>query len=93
MDYMDYNNIRNQIKDKHKQNSVILQKIKKLRTEYDKINKEIALLSSKYPKCYSCGKHQDPTLMIKATQHDIDNYVDNNEGYCGPEINEYYCGC
>ena len=40
---MDYNNIRNQIKDKHKQNSVILQKIKKLRTEYDKINKEIAL--------------------------------------------------
>lgn len=90
---MDYNNIRNQIKDKYKQKSLIIQKIKELETECDKIDKEIALLSSKYPKCYSCGKHQDPKFMDKATQDDIDNYVDSNEGYFGPEINEYYCGC
>lgn len=90
---MDYNNIRNQINQEFERSSIILQRINELQTEYNKINKEIALLVSNYPKCYSCGKHQDPKYMVKATQEDINNYIDKKEGYCCPKINEYYCGC
>ena len=90
---MDYNNIRKQINEKHQQVSLITEKIKELQEECNKINSEIYNLMRKYPKCYSCWRYQDPKYMIKATQEDIDSYVDNNEGYCGPEISEYYCGC
>lgn len=87
---MEYNIIRSQIKEKHRQNSLILQKIKEFENEFHKINKEIKLLINKFPKCYLCGKNQDPKYMEKATHYDIDNYIDKNEGYSVPELNEFY---
>jgi hypothetical protein len=31
--------------------------------------------------------------MYIATPEDIKTYVDQNDGYNGPKIGEYYCGC
>ena len=31
--------------------------------------------------------------MWKATQGDIYVYIDQNEGYSGPVIKDWYCGC
>ena len=57
------------------------------------VRNRIDKLYENFPKCYSCGKNQDPRNMIIATKEDIDNYICSNEGYCGPEVGEYYCFC
>ena len=43
-----------------------------------------------YPKCSNCGVFRHERMMWIATQEDI---IDQNEGYSGPVIGEYYCGC
>lgn len=57
----------------------------------EKINNKIKELMKNAPKCYSCGRNSFDCW--KAEKEDIDNYIDQNEGYSGPEIGEYYCGC
>jgi len=32
-------------------------------------------------------------MMIITTEEDSNNWVDSNEGYAGPEVGGYYCGC
>ncbi len=67
-----------------------------LRTIYSDIRENQELIKEllkNFPSCYSCGKHMNPKYLYIATQEDIDNYIDQNDGLNGPEIGEYYCGC
>lgn len=66
---------------------------KKINSQIDDTKKEIKNVLKNFPKCYSCGKNQDPKYMFIATQEELDSYTDSNEGYNGPKIGEYYCGC
>lgn len=45
------------------------------------------------PLCHCCYRHVRAKNVWKATQEDADNWFDQNEGYCGPTVGEYYCGC
>jgi recombinational DNA repair protein RecR len=76
-----------------KEKQIALNLLRENEKKIDDINKKINILSRKFPSCYSCGKYYHPKNMTIATQEDIDDYCDKNEGYCGPEIGEYYCGC
>lgn len=67
-----------------------------LRTIYSDIKDNQQLIKEllkNFPTCYSCGKHINPKYLEIATQEDVDNYIEQNEGYNGPKIGEYYCGC
>ena len=88
-----YDDIKKEIKDLEKKQKVIVDFVKEHRKNIDDIEKQIKNLTKLYPRYYSCGKHFHPKQMIIAMQEDIDEYVDQNEGYCGPEFGEYYCGC
>ena len=87
------NNIYKEIKDFEKDKQQILCIMRKNETKIFDIDTKIKSLTKKFPTCYSCGKHYHPKNMTIATQEDIDEYYDKKEGYCGPEIGEYYCGC
>lgn len=85
--------IHAQVADLNKEQAVLSKQIKALRKKSDDIEDRIKSLTLKYPTCYSCGNHYHPKYMVIATQEDVNEYTDNNEGYCGPETGEYYCGC
>ena len=87
------NNIYKEIKDLEKDKQQILCILRMNEKKIFNIDTKIKSLTKKFPTCYSCGKHYHPKNMNIATQEDIDDYFDKNEGYCGPEIGEYYCGC
>ena len=88
-----YDDISSQISDLEKDKRTC-HKVKK---QQDKlihdIDNRIKLLTKQYPRCSSCGHHFHPSLMMRATQEDVDYYNDQIEGYGGPVVNEYYCGC
>lgn len=86
-------NIYTEIKDLEEEKKNILDIIREYEKKLYKINDNIKSLTQKFPSCYSCGKKYHPKNMVIATQEDIDDYYDRNEGYSGPEIGEYYCGC
>ena len=92
MNTEELNNIYDEIKDLEKEKQIALNLLRENEKKIDDINKKIKILSINFPSCYSCGKHYHPKNMTIATQEDIDDYYDKNEGYCGPEIGEYYCG-
>lgn len=93
MNTLEVNNIYDEIKDLQKEKENILNVLRVNEKKLDIINKKIKSLTQNFPACYSCGKHYHPKNMTIAKQEDIDDYYDKNEGYCGPEIGEYYCGC
>jgi RNA polymerase-binding transcription factor DksA len=93
MNTEELNNIYDEIKDLEKEKQIVLNFLRENEKKIDDINKKIRILTKKFPTCYSCGKHYHPKNMTIATQEDLDDYYDKNEGYCGPEIGEYYCGC
>ena len=84
------NDIYKEIKDLQNEKQSIFEIIKE---KVYVIEQKIKKLTKIFPSCYSCGKHYHPKNMTIATQEDIDEYYDKKEGYCGPEIGEYYCGC
>lgn len=86
-------NIYTQIKGLEEEKKNILDIIKEYEKKLYKINYNIKSLTQEFPRCYSCLKNNHPKNMVIATQEDIDDYYDRNEGYSGPEIGEYYCGC
>lgn len=90
---MDYKNISKKIEELHKQNSLINKNIIELQEKLKENYQKIKEISKNFPKCYSCGHHQDPKNMFIASEKDVENYIDQNEGYSGPRLNEYYCGC
>ena len=67
--------------------------LKNMYSEIQNNQKKIKHLLKKLPICYSCMKNINPKYMNIATQKDLDNYKDQEEGYRGPKIGEYYCGC
>ena len=79
---------------------IIRKEIKELKDDENKlfenlkfVQAKIKNLYKKFPRCSSCGRNTDPIYMTIATQEDIDDYFDRDEGYSGPDIGEYYCGC
>ena len=78
--------IRNEIKQLRKEEKILFENL-------NNVQMNIKNLYKKFPSCFSCGRRTDPKQMLIATQEDVDDYFDKNEGYCGPEIGEYYCGC
>lgn len=61
--------------------------------ELQKIKQRCKKLLEFEPVCSSCGRHVRKKNMWIATQDDLDGYYSENEGYGGPTIGEYYCGC
>jgi hypothetical protein len=64
------------------------------------INEQIAALQGAIvtamrnePQCASCGKHRFAGEMHLADEKDVAEWVDQNEGYAGPVVGEFYCGC
>ena len=92
-DKINYEKIEDEIKKLYDKNTELLKRIKEIQKEYDNNYRHIERIMKGYPKCYSCSRNVNPKYMEIATQEDIDNYVDSNDGYIGPEIGEYYCGC
>ena len=90
---MDYYEIEKEAKNILYKNNNILNQIKELEKEYNNNIKKLDIIFNKYPKCHSCHKNKNPKYMWIASEDDIKNYIDQNEGYNGPIINEYYCGC
>ena len=84
---------RKEIKELREQEEFLCKYISNKQITLNIIRSKIDKLYENFPKCYSCGKNQDPRNMIIATKEDIDNYICSNEGYCGPEVGEYYCFC
>ena len=84
---------RKEIKELLRQEKIISENIILMQRTLSIVRNRIDKLYENFPKCYSCGKNQDPRNMIIATKEDIDNYICSNEGYCGPEVGEYYCFC
>jgi predicted patatin/cPLA2 family phospholipase len=93
MSIKNLNNIYEEIKDLQNEKQSIFEIIKENEEKVFIIEQKIKKLTNLFPSCYSCGKHYHPKNMIIATQEDVDEYYDKNEGYYGPEIGEYYCGC
>jgi len=87
-----YNNIDKNIKDLEIQKNAIVDIVKKHEKNINDIDKKIKNLTKLFPRCYSCGKHFHPKQLTIATQDDVDERVDRNDGYFGPEVGEYYCG-
>ena len=90
---MDYTKVALEIKDLFKIQDELRLNLKQVKLDLYNNQKKIDNVMKKFPRCYSCGKNRDPKNMVIAQQEDIDDYFDRNEGYCGPEIGEYYCGC
>ena len=90
---MNLEEIRNELILLRNQISILYSERKNIDLQIDNFEKEIKNVLKKFPKCYSCDKNKDPKFMFIATQEDLDNYKDMNDGYNGPEIGEYYCGC
>jgi septation ring formation regulator EzrA len=84
---------RKQIKELRQQEQLLYKNIDNINTTINTIQNKINKLYEKFTKCYSCGRNKDPENMIIATKEDVDNYHDKNDGFCGPEIGEYYCFC
>ena len=88
-------------------NEMIRQVLKQLRMEekeleeqqrtinrkLDNIRNRITDCEYQFPMCESCGKPSDPEHMVIATEEDVANWEDANEGFSNPIIGEYYCGC
>jgi predicted patatin/cPLA2 family phospholipase len=89
---MDFDNIDKEIKEFENKKNVILDIVKEYQKNIDDIDKKIKNLYKLFPRCYSCGKHFHPKKMTIATQEDVNERVDRNDGYYGPEVGEYYCG-
>lgn len=65
-----------------------------IQKEIDKIEIEIKkAIQQQGVRCTSCGRFFLTKNIWKATQQDVDNYIDDKEGYAGPTGGEYYCGC
>ena len=88
-----FDKIYTEIKDLEEEKKNILNIIKEHEKVYFILNNKIKSLIREFPTCYSCYKHYHPKSMVIATQEDIEEYYNKNEGYSGPEIGEYYCGC
>ena len=93
MKKVNYDNIYKEISILRNEQRVVMDRIKKYEEDINTIDRKIEDLMKKFPSCYSCGRCRYPKNMIIATQEDLDNYYDQNEGFSGPEIGEYYCGC
>lgn len=89
---MELDNVLKQIKELEKERQVFVNIKKEQDKLIDDIDKKIKILTKKYPSCCSCGKRYHPKQMIIATEEDVSDHTDRNEGYSGPEVGEYYCG-
>jgi hypothetical protein len=76
-------------------NKKVLKNFSNIQNQLDDLDKQIYKLRKQFPECSCCGSRQDPKMMIMiiATEEDSDNWVDSNEGYAGPTVGGYYCGC
>ena len=92
MSSQSYDNIAAEIQALEDKKKLILDSIQEQEEHIVDIDIKVKTLIKKFPCCYSCGKRFHPKQMTIATQDDVDEYVDKNEGYCGPEVGEYYCG-
>lgn len=63
----------------------LIKKIKAIDVEIERWKK------MQVPNCSSCGKHKQNVWV--ATEKDVQDYIDQKEGYAGPTVGEYYCGC
>jgi len=89
---MEFDNIDEEIKELENKKNGILGIVKEHQKNIDDIDKKIKNLYKLFPCCYSCRKHFHPKKMTIATQEDVNERVDRNDGYFGPEVGEYYCG-
>lgn len=72
----------------------LMQQLETIQRELCEVEMEIRHFLQKYGvTCSSCGRSFLQKDVWIATQHDIDEYRDMNDGYAGPTIGEYYCGC
>ena len=88
-----YETIYKEIENLENEKKESLNLLKKIEQDITNTDIKIRKLMTKFPNCYSCGNYRYPKNMIIATQDDINEYYDQNEGYNGPEVGEYYCGC
>ena len=88
-----YDNIFKEIGILQNEQRIILFRLRRYEEDINTIDKKIEDLMKKFPSCYSCGRYRHPKNMIIATQEDVDDYYDKNDGYNGPEVGKYYCGC
>ena len=88
-----FDSIYIQLDELEKNSKVLLQSLKNIEIDIYNNQDKIKKLIEVFPCCCSCGHHKDPKQMIIADKEDVDTYYDQNEGYCGPEIGKYYCGC
>lgn len=88
-----FNDIYREIKELRDEKQTILEIINENEKKVYLIDQKIKKLTELFPSCHSCGKKYPPKNMTIATQEDIDEYYDQNEGFSGPEIGQYYCGC
>ena len=93
VDQKNYKDIEYQINELLDKEQMLLVDLKNVEINLYNVKHKIREIMKKFPSCHSCGTHQNPKNMIIATQQDVDKYYDQNDGYCGPEIGEYYCGC
>ena len=88
-----FEKVRKEIRDLVDDEQKLRENLKEIETNLWKVQNDIKKLQHLFPSCHSCGRHQDPKHMIIASKEDVDMYYDKNEGFCGPEIGEYYCFC
>jgi chromosome segregation ATPase len=81
-----------EIKQLENEKQKILLRIKENEEEFNSLQQKIKQLKLKFPTCYSCWNHYHPKDLIKATQQDVDDYFDKNQGYTQLEVGENYCG-
>ena len=82
--------LRKELKELQQKESDLMKKRRGIDNEINANYAMIKLLYKKLPRCCSCGRNG---FMKIATQADVDEYVDQREGYSGPDVGEYYCGC
>jgi glycyl-tRNA synthetase (class II) len=71
-----------------------MQELDKIQRKLCDVDVKIRHFLQKYGvQCSSCGRHFLTKDVWIATQRDVDEYTDMNDGYAGPTVGEYYCGC
>ncbi|NBV29168.1 hypothetical protein EBS02_09180, partial [bacterium] len=72
----------------------IYDEVQQLMKKIQHLEKQIEDLKKLHlPVCSSCHQYKFPSSVWKASEEDIRDYIDQNEGYSGPIWNEWYCGC
>lgn len=72
----------------------LMNHIQQLQRELRNLEKNIRLYKKTHgEQCASCGRYNLSSEMWIAEQSDIESYLDCGEGYAGPTIGEFYCGC